>query len=186
MAEYSDSELLEWFRDSSRNRDYAFNLLVTKYRQRLYHHIRRMVISHEDADDLLQNTFIKVYHHLDGFRQESQLFTWMYRIATNECLGFIREKRKRFFLPIVDVEKELLGKLDQEMAGTANQIEKKLMEAILRLPEKQRVVFNLRYYDEMPYEEISQMLGTSVGALKASYHHAAKKVEQYLLETKSL
>lgn len=179
MTEYSDQELLEWFLDPERNRDYAFNLIVTRYRQRLYQHIRRMVIEHEDADDLLQNTFIKVFKHLGEFRQDSQLFTWLYRIATNECLSFLREKRRRFFLPFADVEKELTGKLDRSMPD-ANQIERKLQEAILKLPEKQRVVFNLRYYDEMPYEEMSLVLGTSVGALKASYHHAAKKIERYL------
>lgn len=179
MTEYSDQELLEWFRDPERNRDYAFNLIVTRYRQRLYQHIRRMVIEHDDADDLLQNTFIKVFKHLGEFRQDSQLFTWLYRIATNECLSFLREKRRRFFLPFADVEKELTGKLDRSMPD-ANHIERKLQEAILKLPEKQRLVFNLRYYDEMPYEEMSQVLGTSVGALKASYHHAAKKIEHHL------
>ena len=179
MTEYSDQELLEWFRDPERNRDYAFNLLVTKYRQRLYLHIRRIVIDHDDTDDLLQNTFIKVFHHLHDFRQESQLFTWLYRIATNECLGFLREKRRRFFLPIADVEKELSGKLDRSMPD-AQVIERKLQRAILTLPEKQRLVFNLRYYDELPYEEMSNILGTSTGALKASYHHAAKKIETYL------
>lgn len=184
MTEYSDQELLEWFRDPERNRDYAFNLLVTKYRQRLYLHIRRMVIDHEDTDDLLQNTFIKVFRHLDDFRAESQLFTWMYRIATNECLAFLREKRRRFFLPIADVEKELTRKLDTVLAD-AGGIERKLQAAILTLPEKQRLVFNLRYYDEMPYDKMSEILGTSAGALKASYHHAAKKIEAYLRENAS-
>lgn len=180
MTEYSDQELLEWLNDPARNRDYAFNLLVTKYRVKVYHHIRRLVIDHADADDLLQNTFIKVFQNLGKFRGESSLFTWIYRIATNESLGFLRNKRRRFFLPIHDVEQELSNKLEYNIPS-ADKIERKLQEAILKLPEKQRIVFNLRYFDEMPYEEMSKVLDTSDGALKASYHHASKKVEALLL-----
>ena len=182
MDEYSDRELIERFRSlGSNNKHYAFNLLVRKYQQKLYYHIRRIVVDHDDTNDLLQNTFIKVWNHLDGFREDSQLYTWLYRVATNECLGFLKQKRKRFFLPIGDVEGELSDKLVQNEVLNADKLELKLQQAILSLPEKQRIVFNLRYYDEMKYEEMSVVLGTSVGALKASYHHAAAKVEKFIL-----
>ncbi|MBK7888002.1 MAG: sigma-70 family RNA polymerase sigma factor [Bacteroidetes bacterium] len=181
MAEFSDQELLLRFRDpDNHNRHYAFNLLVKKYQQKVYGHVRRMVIDHDDANDLIQNTFIKVWQHLDGFREDSQLYTWIYRIATNECLGFLKQKRKRFFLPIGDVEGELSQKLVQDRPMDVNKLELKLQQAILSLPEKQRTVFNLRYYDNMKYEEMSEVLGTSVGALKASYHHAVAKVEKII------
>ncbi len=179
MSEFSDQEILEQFREGS-NKHYAFNILVKKYQQKLYYHIRRMVIDHDDCNDLLQNVFIKVWNHLDNFREDSQLYTWLYRIATNECLGFLKQKKKRFFLPINDVERELSEKISSNPDINANKLELKLQQAILKLPEKQRLVFNLRYYDEMKYEEMSQILGTSVGALKASYHHAVAKVEKYI------
>ncbi|CAN5563642.1 RNA polymerase sigma factor [soil metagenome] len=181
MSEYSDSELLARFREPDGNgRHYAFNLLVKKYQQKIYYHIRRIVVDHDDANDLVQNTFIKVWHHLDQFREDSQLYTWLYRIATNESLGFLKQKKKRFFLPLVDVEKELYNKLTHSVSIDGDQLELKLQQAILSLPEKQRLVFNLRYYDEMKYEEMSEVLGTSVGALKASYHHAVNKVEKFI------
>jgi RNA polymerase sigma factor (sigma-70 family) len=181
MTQYSDSELLQRFRDpEGNNRHYAFNLLVKKYQQKIYYHVKRMVIDHDDANDLVQNTFIKVWNHLDDFREDSQFYTWVYRIATNETLAFLKQKKRRFFLPIVDVEKELESKLDNSPAINANKLEHELQKAILSLPEKQRVVFNLRYYDNMKYEEMSEVLGTSVGALKASYHHAATKVEKFI------
>lgn len=139
-----------------------------------------MVIDHDDANDLVQTTFIKAWKGLENFREDSQVFTWLYRIATNECLTHLNNKKKRFFLPIGDVEHELTSKLDNEPSLKANQLEMKLQKAILSLPEKQRTVFNLRYYDEMKYEEMSEVLGTSVGALKASYHHAVQKIEKYI------
>ncbi len=179
MTEYSDIELLQQFRNTD-SRHYAFNLIVKKYQRRLYSHVRKMVIDHDDTNDLLQNTFIKVWNNLDGFREDSQLFTWMYRIATNETLTFLKNKKKRFFLPVNDVEGELSSKLDNSAPINANALELKLQHAILSLPDKQRIVFNLRYYEQMKYEEMSQVLGTSVGALKASYHHAVAKVEKYI------
>lgn len=139
-----------------------------------------MVIDHDDANDLVQTTFIKAWKGLENFREDSQVFTWLYRIATNECLMHLNNKKKRFFLPIGDVEHELTSKLDNEPSLKANQLEMKLQKAILSLPEKQRTVFNLRYYDEMKYEQMSEVLGTSVGALKASYHHAVQKIEKYI------
>lgn len=178
MEHQADNELLQLFKNG--NSHYAFNLIIKKYQQRVYTHVRRMVIDHDDASDLTQNTFIKVWHNLPKFREDSQLFTWIYRIATNECLSFLKNKRKRFFLPIGDVEGELSDKLAHEPSLKGDAIEMKLQKALLLLPEKQRLVFNMRYYNEMKYEEMSEVLGTSVGALKASYHHAVQKIENYL------
>ena len=171
-----DEALLAKFRHPD-TKNYAFNLLVRKYQQKVYGHIRKMVVDHDDANDLTQETFIKVWNNLEGFRADSQLFTWIYRIATNECLGFLKKKRRRFFLPINDVAAELTGKLDAGAHITGDEIQLKLQKAILKLPDKQRLVFNMKYFDELKYEEMSAILGTSVGALKASYHLAVKKIE---------
>lgn len=171
-----DKDILERFRKEE-SRHGAFNLLVRKYQKRVYWLIRKMVIDHDDANDLSQEVFVKVWHNLDEFRGDSALFTWIYRIATNECLGHLKKKRRRFFLPIHDVEGELAGMIESGNHFTGNDIEKKLQMAILKLPEKQRLVFHLRYFEEMPYEEMSAVLGTSVGALKASYHHAVQKIK---------
>ena len=175
----SDAEILSRFKEKD-GQSYAFNLLVRKYQQKVYAVVRRLVIDHDDANDIVQNAWVKVWQHLADFKAESQLYTWIYRIAANEALTFLNKKKKRFFLPIVDVEAELSEKLEQDPAISGDEIEKKLQKAILSLPEKQRLVFQMRYYDEMPYEQMSQVLGTSVGALKASYHHAAKKIEAFL------
>lgn len=139
------------------------------------------MIDHDDANDVLQNTFIKVWNGLENFREESQLYTWLYRIATNESLTFLEQLKRKQSTPIDLVENVLSHKLSTGKNFSGDQIEMKLQQAILELPEKQRIVFNLRYYDEMPYEEMSKVLETSVGALKASYHHAAKKIEEYIL-----
>ena len=176
----SDAEILSRFREKE-GQHYAFNLLVRKYQQKVYVVVRRLVIDHDAANDIVQDVWVKVWHHLAGFKAESQLYTWLYRIAANEALSYLSKKKKRFFLPIVDVEAELSEKLEQDPSINGDEIEKKLQRAILSLPEKQRLVFQMRYYDEMPYEQMSQVLGTSVGALKASYHHAAKKIESFLL-----
>lgn len=179
MSHYSDDELLALFKDT-KSRNYAYNLLVQKYQERLYWHIRKIVIAHEDADDVLQNTFIKIWKGLESFKAESQLYTWMYRIATNESINWLNKKRKRFFVPLVNVERRLTDSLTSDPYFSGDAIQLKLQKAILTLPEKQRLVFNMKYYDEMKYEEIAEILDTSVGALKASYHHAVKKIEQYL------
>jgi RNA polymerase sigma factor (sigma-70 family) len=176
-----DKELLEKFQNQE-SRNYAFNLLIRKYQQRVYGHIRKMVIDHDDANDITQEVFIKVWNNLLDFREHSQLFTWIYRIATNECLSFLKKKRRKFFLPINDVEKELGEKLESSLYIEGETIQLKLQKSLLKLPEKQRLVFNMKYYDEMKYEEISEVLGTSVGALKASYHLAVKKIEEFLKE----
>lgn len=177
----TDTELLIQFRQSA-TREKSFSILIRRHQEKLYWHIRRMVIDHDDANDVLQNVFIKVWKSLDGFREDSQLYTWLYKIATNETLTFLNQKKKRFSLSIENVQKELSNKLTSGKYFTGDEIEMKLQKAILELPEVQRTVFNLRYYDEMPYEEMSKVLDTSVGALKASFHHAVKKIEKNLLE----
>jgi RNA polymerase sigma factor (sigma-70 family) len=179
LIEYSDKELLEKFADEA-TRNYAFNLLVKKYQEKLYWHVRRMVVDHDDADDLVQDIFVKVWKSLEGFREDAKLYTWMYRIATNECITFLNKKKKRIFVPLVDVEAQLSKKMEHDPLFDGDKIQLKLQQAILTLPEKQRVVFHLKYYDEMKYEDMSEVLGTSVGALKASYHHAVKKIEDYM------
>jgi RNA polymerase sigma-70 factor (ECF subfamily) len=175
-----DSALLVMFREPS-SREKAYTSIIRKYQERLYWHIRRMVVNHEDANDVLQNAFIKVWNGLENFREDAKLYTWLYRIATNECLTFLEQQKKRSAVSLSDMEEGLgnLVKADKDFDG--NKIEWKLQLAIQRLPEKQRIVFNLRYYDEMPYEEMSRVLETSEGALKASYHHAVKKIEDYIL-----
>jgi len=179
MVHYSDEELLQRF-SQSENPGYAFDLIVRKYQEQVYWHIRRLVIVHEDASDIAQDVFIKAWKALPEFRGDSGLYTWLYRIATNEALSFLKKKRKRFFLPMEDVEQQLSNSLETDAWYDGDDIEKKIQKAILTLPEKQRVVFNLRYYDEMKYEDMSRVLDTSEGALKASYHHAAKKIEKIL------
>ncbi|MDX5443573.1 MAG: sigma-70 family RNA polymerase sigma factor [Hymenobacteraceae bacterium] len=174
-----DKELLEKFRNPD-TRNAAFNQLVRLYQQRVYWHIRKMVIDHDDTDDLTQEVFIKVWKNLENFRQDSQLYTWIYRIATNECLNYLQSKKRKFFLPLNDVSKELAEKLDTSPDISGDEIQLKLQKALLRLPDKQRLVFNMKYFDEMKYEEISEIVGTSVGALKASYHLAVKKIEEFM------
>jgi len=175
-----DQVILSSFKDE-RTRDTAFTQLVKKYQERLYWHIRRMLVEHEDTNDVLQNVFIKVWKNLGDFREESNLYTWMYRIATNETLTWLDQQKRRSSISVADGESDLSNKLVAQKGFDANKLEWKLQQAIQALPEKQRVVFNLRYYDEMPYEEMATVLDTSVGALKASYHHAVKKVEAYLV-----
>ncbi len=155
-------------------------MLVRTYQQRVYWHARKMVIDHDDADDITQEVFIKIHKSIETFREDSQLFTWIYRIATNECLNFLNKKKRRFFLPLEDVSAQLIAKFDSSDNISGDEIQRKLQKAILRLPDKQRLVFNMKYFDDIPYEAMSEITGTSVGALKASYHHAVKKIEEYL------
>jgi len=179
MEQYSDKELIELFRKGD-NRNYAFNLLIQKYQKQVYWHIRRIIIDHDDTNDVTQNTFIKAFHNLEKFREDSQLFTWLYRIATNESLNFLKQKRTKFFLPIADVEHQLANSLQEDHYFKGDAIQKKLQLAILQLPEKQRIVFNMKYFEGIKYEEMAKILDTSVGALKASYHIAVKKIENIL------
>ena len=175
-----DKELLSQFREPA-TKEAGYTRIIKKYQEKLYWHIRRMVVEHEDANDVLQNMFIKVWNGLENFREDSQLYTWLYRIATNESLSFLEQQKKRSSVSLSDVESGLSNRLKADKHFDANKLEWKLQVAIQKLPEKQRVVFNLRYYDEMPYEKMSKVLETSEGALKASYHHAVKKIEDFIL-----
>jgi RNA polymerase sigma-70 factor (ECF subfamily) len=175
-----DRELLDLFRDAS-TKELAYTAIIKKFQERLYWHIRKMVVSHEDTNDMLQNVFIKVWKGLENFREDSQLYTWLYRIATNECLTFLEQRKKKATMSLEDDENRLSNTIKADKNFDANKLEWKLQLAIQSLPEKQRLVFNLRYYDAMPYEKMSKILDTSEGALKASYHHAAKKIEHYIL-----
>ena len=175
-----DTELLLQFRDPD-TREKAFTAIIKKYQEKLYWHIRRMVVEHEDANDVLKNVFIRVWNGLERFREDSQLYTWLYRIATNECLSHLEQQKRRSSVSLDETETGLSNKVIADKYFDPNKLEWKLQLAIQQLPEKQRVVFTLRYYDEMPYEEMSRVLDTSEGALKASYHHAVKKIEDYIL-----
>ena len=181
MAHLDDDQIFElWDVDSTREK--AFRALIDKYKEKVYWQIRRIVHFHEDADDVVQNTFIKVWKNLDGFKRESKLYTWLYRIATNESLTFLKKKKKHQTIEIETDDYDLTAELKADPFFEGDEIQLKLQKAIALLPEKQRVVFNLRYYEEMKYDEMSEVLDTSVGALKASYHHAVKKIEKSLTE----
>ncbi|MBK0381875.1 sigma-70 family RNA polymerase sigma factor [Pedobacter sp. SD-b] len=175
-----DSLILQKF-ENEKTRNESFSLLLEKYQQKVYWHIRRMVLNHDDADDLVQDVFIKVWKNLINFRQDSQLYTWIYRIATNECITFLKKKRAKNNISIDDLGEQLSENLNEENYFSGDAIQKKLQEALLTLPEKQKLVFNMKYYDDLKFQEISDILGTSVGALKASYHLAVKKIEHHLL-----
>ena len=162
--------------------NYGFSLLVNKYKKQVYWLIRRMVVDHDDTDDLVQEAFIKVWKNLASFRSESNLYTWIYRIASNEALSFLQRKKVKYAIMVQNYDLVLAHKIADDNYLNGDQIQKKLQQAILSLPAKQRLVFNLRYYDELKYEEMSEVLGTSVGALKASYHIAAKKVEEFITQ----
>ena len=175
-----DSALLAQFHDPQ-TKESGFTAIIKKYQEKLYWHIRRMVVNHDDANDVLQNVFIRVWKGLENFREDAQLYTWLYKIATNECLTFLDQKKRKSSVSFDQVETVLSNQIKADEHFDANKLEWKLQLAIQQLPEKQKIVFNLRYYDEMPYEEMSRVLDTSEGALKASYHHAVKKIEEYIL-----
>ena len=179
MIPLSDKELLELINNPV-TRDKGFKILLDTYQRRVYGIIRKMVIIHEDADDILQNTFIKALKHIDRFKGDSSLFTWLYRIATNESLNYLEKKKKHYFFPIEDHQKAMENYVDNSPYISGDEIQKALQKIILKLPEKQRLVFHLKYYEDLSYEEICQITGTSIGALKASYHHAVKKIESYI------
>ncbi|WP_411274079.1 RNA polymerase sigma factor [Daejeonella sp.] len=178
-----DSEILSKFElESTRNE--AFRLLLNKYQQKIYWHIRRLVIDHDDTDDLVQEVFIKVWKSLSNFRNDSQLYTWLYRIATNESITFINRKKHKNNISLNESAGYDLAKtLADSPYFDGDNAQMKLQKALLTLPEKQRLVFNMKYYDDLKYEEISEILGTTVGGLKASFHIAVKKIEDYLLNT---
>ena len=175
----TEAEIINQLNDPNK-RSSVFTKLVQLYQERLYWHIRKMVLSHDDANDIMQNTFMKAWKGLDGFRGDSQLSTWMYRIATNETMTFLASKRLATITSMDDVENTLMQNLQADEYFDGNALQLKLQRAILTLPEKQRLVFNMKYFDEITYEELEKILGTTAGALKASYHHAVKKIEKYL------
>lgn len=177
--EYNELEIIRHLHDPEKQRQ-AFAKVVAKYSEKLYWQIRKMVISHSDSDDVLQNTFMKAWINIENFRGESKLSTWLYRIAINESITFLNKQNNHGTVEMDDAESYLANKLESDDWFDGDELQMKLQKAILRLPEKQRLVFNMRYFDEMKYEEMSDILGTSVGALKASYHHAAKKIEDFM------
>lgn len=171
-------ELIDRLRDPATCRD-AFAKVIAMYTEPLYWQIRRMVENHDDANDLLQNTFMKAWASIDSFRGDAKLSTWLYKIAINESITFIERERKRLNISIDDEDSFLINAIEADEYFDGDELCKKLRKAIASLPEKQRLVFNMKYYDEMKYEQMSEILGTSVGALKASYHLAVKKIEQF-------
>jgi RNA polymerase sigma-70 factor (ECF subfamily) len=178
---YREEEIITQLRDPVTQRK-AFDRVVSHYSEKLYWQIRKMVLGHEDANDLLQNTFIKAWTNINYFRGDARLSTWLYRIAINECMTFLNAQRQKNQISMDDADVFLLEKLESDAYFDGDAAQKKLQQAILTLPEKQRTVFNMRYFGEMSYDKISDVLGTSVGALKASYHHASKKVENFLTD----
>jgi RNA polymerase sigma factor (sigma-70 family) len=179
MQQYTDQEIIDMFRNEQ-SRDMSIHFMMKQYQVRLYWHIRKIVIDHDDTDDVLQNTFIKAWKGMENFKGDSKIYTWLFRIGTNESISFLRQKRENLS-SIHPIEYHLSNSLSSDPYFDGDEIQLKLQKAVLTLPEKQRIVFNLRYYDETPYEEMSEILETSVGALKSSYHMAAKKIEDYLL-----
>ena len=160
----------------------AFRSLMTQYKERLYWHIRKIVISHDDADDVLQNTFVKIYRNINNFKAESKLYSWMYRIATNESITFINKRAKQNHIDVSEMQYQLAENLEADVHFDGDEMQLQLQKAIATLPEKQRLVFNMKYFDDMKYNDMSEILETSVGSLKASYHHAVKKIERFLIE----
>lgn len=179
MSKEADDILLSKLRNKDTQRD-AFSQLVEQYSEQLYWQIRKIVLDHEDANDVLQNSFIKIWSAIDNFRGDSKLSTWLYRIAINESIAFLNKQRAQNNISIDDADTFLLSKLEGDPYFDGDEAQLVLQKAILTLPEKQRLVFNMKYFDEMKYEEMSEILKTSVGALKASYHHAVKKIEEFL------
>lgn len=171
----TDSEIISLYEDG--RHEEAFNGIVDTYTERLYWHVRRFLCSHEDTNDLLQDIFIKIWTALSTFRGDSRLYTWLYRIATNEVLNHLRKQKIKAMISLDSAGSILERKIDEDVYFNGDEMQRELHKAIQRLPEKQRIVFNLRYFDEMKYEDISDITGTSIGALKASYHHAYGKVK---------
>lgn len=175
----AEVDLVEELKDS-KTQSRAFEVLVNTYKQRLYWHIRSIVLNHDDADDVLQNTFVKVFRNIANFKGESKLYSWMYRIATNEALSFLKQKTRKQGINNEELQNHLLANLEADVYFEGDEIQLKLQKAIATLPEKQKLVFNMKYFQELKYEEISEILETTVGGLKASYHLATKKIEAYL------
>ena len=175
-----DEQLLVAQLKNPNTQEQAFRSLMTLYKERLYWHIRKIVLSHDDADDVLQNTFIKVFKNIHSFKENSKLYSWMYRIATNEAITFINKKAAKQHVDISELQHKMADTLHEDTNYTGDEIQELLQKAIFTLPQKQQLVFNLKYFEEMKYNEMSEVLETSVGALKASYFHAVKKIEFFL------
>ena len=173
-----DKEILDLY--GSGHRERAFKEIVDSYSERLYWHVRRFLCSHEDTDDLLQEIFLKIWSALPSFRAESQLYTWIYRIATNETLNFLNKQKVRAALQFESLSTRLVDKIDEDPWFDGDQLQRNLMKAVQKLPEKQKLVFTMRWFEDLSYEDISEILGTSVGALKASYHFAVEKIKAEL------
>lgn len=176
---YNEKEIVVLLQDPARQRE-AFARIVKEYSEQLYWQIRRLVLTHEDANDILQNTFIKAWTNIEYFRGDAKMSTWLYRIALNECLTFLNKQRASQQLSINEAETEMMNQLESDTYFDGDETQKIFLQAVKLLPDKQQMIFNLKYFKEMKYEEISEILGTSIGALKASYHHAVKKIESFL------
>ena len=179
MNNYNEKETIALLQDPTRQHE-AFERIVKEYSEQLYWQIRRLVFSHDDANDILQNTFIKAWSNIEYFRGDAKMYTWLYRIALNECLTYVNKQQANNTLSIDDADMEVMNQLESDPYFDGDETQKVFLRAIHSLPKKQQMVFNLKYFKEMKYEEISEILGTSVGALKASYHHAVKKIETFL------
>ena len=176
----SNDQLIILDLQNESTKESAFSELVATYQERLYWHIRKIVLNHDDTDDVLQNTFLKAWKGIHNFRADSGLFTWLYRIATNESLSFLEQKKRKAMSGFDDIKDYLIDNLESDPHFSGDEIQLKLQKAIASLPNKQRLVFNMRYYDDMKYQDMASILETSEGALKASYHHAVKKIEEQL------
>lgn len=177
----AEAELIEQLKNPASQKE-AFRVLVSTYQQKLYWHIRKIVLNHDDTNDILQNVFIKVWKNIESFREESSIYTWIFRIATNESLTFLAQQKRRSIVSDLSGNEYLVSNLQADEYFEGSEIQRKLQEAILKLPDKQRLVFNMKYFDEIKYTDMSKILDTSVGALKASFHHAVKKIEESLNE----
>ncbi|MCE2616695.1 MAG: RNA polymerase sigma factor [Phocaeicola sp.] len=181
MDDFNEKEVLALLQDPARYRD-AFEKIVKHYNEQLYWQIRRMVLDHDDANDILQNTFLRAWDNIEYFRGEAKLSTWLYRIAFNECLSFLNKKKAENNTSIDDQGAQMVNQLESDANFEGDEIQILFQKALHTLPEKQRIVFNMKYFQNMKYEQISDIVGTSVGALKASYHHAVKKITDFLKE----
>ncbi|MBN4047177.1 sigma-70 family RNA polymerase sigma factor [bacterium AH-315-P13] len=175
----NEKELLSQLK-SAQTQEKAFRELITLYKERLYWHIRKIVISHDDSDDVLQNTFIKIYKNINNFKGDSKLYSWMYRIATNEAITHLNKNAKRLQITNEAVQEYAINNLKADVYFEGDEIQLKLQKAIATLPKKQQLVFNMKYFDNIKYKDMSEVLETSEGALKASYHFAVKKIEEYI------
>lgn len=184
MNKEEEKALIHTLQDPS-TKEEAFRILVATYQERLYWHIRKIVLHHEDADDVLQNTFIKIFRNLPDFQAKSSLFTWMYRIATNESITYINKKAKRNKISDAQYNEEAINSLESDVYFEGDAIQLKLQKAIAKLPNRQRMVFNMRYFDEMPYKEISEILEVSIGGLKSTYHIASQKIMVFLKDNET-